>query len=125
ASANAPERVVVARDPSAAHLTDESRDRAQRLGRPALEAKRVRPDEDARIVYRKRRDVVIESARFAVLKEILFDVGQVEGTHDRALLLEIGADGADRFRTAEISADRDDEILLVQRLHEPEVLLGS
>src|ERR1700686_548678 len=123
ASANARQRVAVARDPSPAHLTDESRDRAQRRGRPALEAKRVRSDEDARIVHRKRRDVVIEGTFGAVLKEILFDVGYVESAHQRALLVEIGPDGANRFGAAEISADRDEQILLVQRLHESEVLL--
>src|SRR5262249_55600734 len=73
-SPNARERVAVARDPSPAHFTEESCNGAQRLARPTLAAKRIRPDEDARVVHWKRGDVLIERARLAVLKQILFDV---------------------------------------------------
>src|ERR1041384_6500050 len=39
--------------------------------------------------------------------------------------LQIGADGADRLRAAEVSAHGHDQVLLLERLHELIVLLGG
>src|SRR5262245_57710397 len=112
-SADARERIAVARDPSAQHFTKEPCNGTQRLAGPTLAAKRVRTNEHAAIVHGERRDVVVEGFRFAVRKEILLDVGDIEGAHDRTPCLKVVPDGADRLGAGEVSADRHNEILLL------------
>src|SRR5436309_14993307 len=77
-SPTAGEGVVVGHDSSLADSAKKPADRAERLCHGAEAAERVRPDEHARLVDGKRRDVVVESALLAVLKELLLDVRNVE-----------------------------------------------
>ena len=62
-----------------------------------------RADERAGLVERQRRHVRAEIVPDEILAEVLLHVRQIEGRHDRVLVLEVPADRTDRFRAAEVS----------------------
>ena len=52
----------------------EPADRAQRLDAEAVASHRVRPDEDALIVHRQRRDVLVEARGLSFPEQVLLHV---------------------------------------------------
>src|SRR5437667_11970141 len=75
-------------------------------------------DEGARAVERQCRDVLAERRPLAILIQVLFDVRKIKRADSRAVGAQVSADGANRFWTAEVSDNRDHEIVRLQLLEE-------
>src|SRR6185503_18895830 len=61
----------------------------------------------------------------AVLEEVLLDVGDVERAYGNGSRPGPAPDSADGLWPGEVAHDRDDQVLLLHRLDEPEVVLGG
>src|SRR5262249_41944945 len=112
------QRVVVALNATTIHRTQERRDGAQRLRRtaPARAPHRVWTNEDAARVDGERRDVGVEGFVVAVLKQILFDVRDVERADGGVAVPEVRGDGPNGLRSAEVAGHRHDQVFLMEHL---------
>src|SRR5205807_1461229 len=61
---------------------------------------------------------------YAVLLQILLDVGKIEGGNSRVLFLQIRSDGSNRFRPCEVADEGHEKILRLQFFEEGEVIFG-
>ena len=116
-SLRAGERFVVAAHPPGAARPRRIVRSGRALAPRRRPADRVRPNEDAGVAHRKRRDVVVEVPLLAVLEQVLLDVGHVERA-DRAAVRSRRYAPMARMALgpAEVAADRHDQVLLLQRL---------
>ena len=92
---------------------------------PAVGAGVDRANEGAGSIERECLDVTIKAPPLArVLKEVLLDVGKIEGGNSRILFLQIRSDGSNRFRPCEVADEGHEKILRLQFFEEGEVIFG-
>src|SRR5689334_21792360 len=84
----------------AAHRVEERRRARARHAGTGIEAG---SNEGARAVDRQRRRVSRERSPDAALEQIIFDVRSVKRADGFAVLLQVGADGANRLRAGKIA----------------------